>query len=209
MLVAGLDSDQAAKLMQTITCWLLRQDINVHEHEELVRNTHNLLNPMRAPVQGAPLLNRLPTCAETGVNTVPASELEKSMTSYGFTFLPPNDHPCRPSVTPANPEMEPNEHSLRNDGRVWFEPALLAGPEFVCDNLRTASQLNSFQRGRHGTVRIFLPYNPEGPAYASNNNGNHFNEHRDRRCLPEPDFNRDNEPWSDCLEKGSSLPAPL
>src|SRR6056300_1566220 len=57
-LVAGLDSDQAAKLVQTFTYWMLRRDINVHEHEELIRNTHNLLNPMRAPVQGAPLLNR-------------------------------------------------------------------------------------------------------------------------------------------------------
>ena len=203
MLVAGLDSDQAAKLMQTITYWLLRQDINVHEHEELVRNTHNLLNPMRAPVQGAPLLNRPSNMRrDSGVNTVPGKRTREVHDELWIhAFLPPNDHPCRPSVTPANPEMEPNEHSLRNDGRVWFEPALLAGPEFVCDNLRTASQLNSFQRGRHGTVRIFLPYNPRGPAYANNNDGNHFNEHRDRRCLPEPDFNRDNEPWSDCLER--------
>jgi len=201
-LVAGLDSDQAAKLMQTISFWTLRLDINVHEHEELIRNTHNLLNPMRAPVQGAPLLNRPSNMRrDSGVNTVPGKRSREIHDELWIhAFLPPNDHPCRPSVTPANPEVEANEHTLRNDGRVWFEPALLAGPEFVCDNLRHASQLDSFQRGRHGIVRIFLPYNPTGPAYA-NNNVNHYNEHRDRRCLPEPDFNRENEPWSDCLER--------
>jgi len=200
--VAGLDSEQAAKLMQTLSYWMLRQDISVHDHDELIRNLNNLLNPMRAPVQGSPLLNRPSTMhRDSGVNSVPGkrtSEVHNEL--WVHAFLPPNRHPCRPSVTPADPGTEAHDESLRADGRVWFEPALIAGPDFVCDNLRDASQLTTFRRGRHGTVRIFLPYHPEGPAYA-NNNVNHSNEYRDRRCLPEPDFNRENEPWSDCLER--------
>ena len=56
--LAGLDSEQAAKLMQTLTYWMLRQNLSVHEHDEFVRNMHQLINGMRVPSSGAAVLNR-------------------------------------------------------------------------------------------------------------------------------------------------------
>ena len=46
MLVAGLDTHQAAKLVQTLSYWMLRYGLTVFEHDELVRNLHALINPM-------------------------------------------------------------------------------------------------------------------------------------------------------------------
>ena len=54
-LVAGLDTHQAAKLVQTLSYWMLRYGLTVFEHDELVRNLHALINPMRAPVEGGAL----------------------------------------------------------------------------------------------------------------------------------------------------------
>ena len=57
-LVAGLDNHQAAKLVQTLSYWMLRYNLTVFEHDEIIRNLHALINPMRAPVEGGALLNR-------------------------------------------------------------------------------------------------------------------------------------------------------
>ena len=65
-LVAGLDSDQAAKLMQTFTYWMLRQHLSVFEHDELVRNLHALLNPCLLYTSPSPrdaTLSRMPSSA--------------------------------------------------------------------------------------------------------------------------------------------------
>ena len=81
----------------------------------------------------------------------------------GARLLPPNRHPCRPSVVPAHGEQGDVEGNLRNDGFVWQESAVMRGADFVCDNLNDASDLSTFQRGRHGIIRVFLPYNTSPP----------------------------------------------
>ena len=159
-LVAGLDSEQAAKLMQTMTHWMLRRGLNVHEHEELVNNLHQLINDMRAPAQGASLLNRDDSLVrEDGVNVYPGTPTSNVYNElWVHAFLPPNDHHCRPSVTRAE---EDNHVDVHSEGQTWFEPALHAGPEFVCENLHRVSNLRTFRQGRHGIIRIFLPYNSQ------------------------------------------------
>ena len=84
-----------------------------------------------------------------------------------------------------------------HDGRVWMDDALPRGAEFVCENLNDASNLSTFQRGRHGIIRVFLPYNPDNGTQQPNP----MDMHRDRRPLREPHCNRDNEPWSHCLQR--------
>ena len=197
--VAGLDSEQAAKLLQTLSYWMLRQDINVYEHEELVRNLHQLINGMRVPSSGAPVLNREQmTSRDDAVNVMPGTPTSRLYNElWVHAFLPPNRHPCRPSVTPE--ETQGYSGNIDRDGRVWFHPALMAGPEFVCENLEQTSKLNSFQTGRHGIIRVFLPYNMDASNQFSNEQpGDQF---RDRRHLPERHIHRDNEPWSDCLQR--------
>ena len=201
-LVAGLDSDQAAKLMQTFTYWMLRQHLSVFEHDELVRNLHALLNPMRAPATGASLINRGGNVSrDSAVNTVPgrrSSEVHNEL--WVHAYLPPNRHPCRPSVVPAHGEQGDVEGNLRNDGFVWQESAVMRGPDFVCDNLNDASDLSTFQRGRHGIIRVFLPYNTSPPHY-THDQSHHMPRFRDRGHLDEPHFSRENEPWSHCLQR--------
>jgi hypothetical protein len=195
--VAGLDSEQAAKLMQTISYWMLRQHLTVYEHDELVRNLHELINSMRVPSNGAAILNRdSDAVRESAVNVLPGSPTSNVYNElWVHAFLPPNGHRCRPSVSRDN-DREPD---MRNDGRVWGEPALLEGPEFVCQNLDAASNLPTFRRGRHGIIRIYLPYNPR-PSYFQNNDMPHGN-FRDRGHLPEPHINPESEPWEHCLQR--------
>jgi hypothetical protein len=200
-LVAGLDSDQAAQLVQMFSYWMLRQDISVHDHDELVRNLHELINPMRAPAEGGALVNRDSNLQRVNaVNTVPGRRTHEVHDElWVHAFLPPNRHPCRPSVTPV--EEGRGNSDVRADGRIWFEPALVAGPEFVCDNLRDASQLQTFQRGRHGTIRVFLPY-AEVDRYGDNLQQDEFRSHyRDRPHVHEHHIRRDDEPWQHCLER--------
>jgi len=196
-LVAGLDSDQAAKLMQMFTAWMLRQDISVHDHDELVRNIHGLLNPMRAPSEGGALVNRESNLQRVrAVNTVPGrrtTDVHEEL--WVHAFLPPNRHPCRPSVTP---DREGSNGDVHNDGRVWFDPALRAGPDFVCDNLYDASQLETFLRGRHGVIRVFLPYTPYDPHAFQEE---FRSQYRDRPHVNEQHIRRDEEPWQHCLER--------
>lgn len=203
-ILAGLDSDQAAKLVQTFTYWMLRQDLNVHEHEDVVRNLHELINPMRVPSNGASVLNRdAQQSRDDAVNVYPAPRTRAVHNELWIhAFLPPMDHPCRPSVTPLTEgESAAGEHNLRNDGRVWYEPALIAGPDFVCDNLQRVAGMVPFRRGRHGIIRIFLPYNPTLRFNGMNNLQRNEYDHRDRRCLPEEAIDPENEPWSDCLQR--------
>ena len=200
-LVAGLDSDQAAQLVQMFSFWMLRQDISVHEHDELIRNLHELINPMRAPAEGGALVNRDSNLQRVNaVNTVPGRRTHEVHDElWVHAFLPPNRHPCRPSVTPEE-EGRPTT-DVRSDGRVRFEPALMAGPAFVCDNLRDASQLPTFQRGRHGIIRVFLPYR-EVPPYDDHVHQDEFRSHyRDRPNVHEHHIRRDDEPWQHCLER--------
>ena len=49
----------------------------------------------------------------------------------------------------------------------------MRGPDFVCENLNDASNLSTFQRGRHGIIRVFLPYNTSPPDYANHQNQPH------------------------------------
>ena len=200
-LVAGLDSEQAAHLVQMFSYWMLRRDISVHDHDELIRNLHELINPMRAPAEGGALVNRESNLQRVNaVNTVPGRRTHEVHDElWVHAFLPPNRHPCRPSVTP---EEEGRPHSdLRADGRVWFEPALVAGPEFVCDNLQDASQLQTFQRGRHGTIRVFLPY-AKVDRYGNQSQYDEFRSHyRDRPPVHEHHIHPDDEPWQHCLER--------
>ena len=195
-LVAGLDSEQAAKLMQTFTHWMLQRDINVYEHEELVNNLHQLINGMRAPAQGASLLNRDDSLVrEDGVNVfpgIPTSNVYNEL--WVHAFLPPNGHHCRPSVTRADGDHHVDVHS---EGRTWFEPALQAGPEFVCENLHLASNLPAFRQGRHGIIRVFLPYNSQR-NFMEENISDRIN---DRHHMHEQEISPDNEPWSHCLQR--------
>ena len=197
MLVAGLDTHQAAKLVQTLSYWMLRYGLTVFEHDELVRNLHALINPMRAPVEGGALLNRQSNLQrDSAVNTVPGQRTTQVHDElWVHAFLPPNRHPCRPSVVPFDGEQ--GHSDPHNDGRVWMDDALPRGAEFVCENLSDASDLSTFQRGRHGIIRVFLPYNPDNGAQQPNP----MDMHRDRRPLREPHCNRDNEPWSHCLQR--------
>ena len=196
-LVAGLDTHQAAKLVQTLSYWMLRYGLTVFEHDELVRNLHALINPMRAPVEGGALVNRQSNLQrDSAVNTVPGQRTTHVHDElWVHAFLPPNRHPCRPSVVPADGEQ--GHSDPHNDGRVWMDDALPRGAEFVCENLSDASNLSTFQRGRHGIIRVFLPYNPDTGAQQSNP----MDMHRDRRPLRELDCNRGNEPWSHCLQR--------
>ena len=196
-LVAGLDTHQAAKLVQTLSYWMLRYGLTVFEHDEIVRNLHALINPMRAPVEGGALANRQSNLQrDSAVNTVPGQRTTQVHDElWVHAFLPPNRHPCRPSVVPADGEQ--GHSDPHNDGRVWMDDALPGGAEFVCDNLNDASNLSTFQRGRHGIIRVFLPYNPDNGTQQPNP----MDMHRDRRPLREPHCNRDNEPWSHCLQR--------
>ena len=196
-LVAGLDTHQAAKLVQTLSYWMLRYGLTVFEHDEIVRNLHALINPMRAPVEGGALANRQSNLQrDSAVNTVPGTRTTQVHDElWVHAFLPPNRHPCRPSVVPADGEQSHSDP--HNDGRVWMDDALYTGAEFVCENLNDASNLSTFQRGRHGIIRVFLPYNPDNGAQQPNP----MDMHRDRRPLREPHCNRDNEPWSHCLQR--------
>ena len=194
-LVAGLDSEQAAKLMQTFTHWMLQRDINVYEHEELVNNLHQLINGMRAPAQGASLLNRDDSLVrEDGVNVYPGTPTSNVYNElWVHAFLPPNDHHCRPSVTRAD-----DQHvDVHSEGQTWFEPALQAGPEFVCENLHRVSNLRTFRQGRHGIIRVFLPYNSQR-NFMEEDFSNRMN---DRHPLHEREISPDNEPWSHCLQR--------
>ena len=195
-LVAGLDSEQAAKLMQTLSHWMLRRGLNVHEHEELVNNLHQLINDMRAPAQGASLLNRDDSLVrEDGVNVFPGTPTSNIYNELWIhAFLPPNGHHCRPSVTRADGDHHVDVHS---EGRTWFEPALQAGPEFVCENLHLASNLPAFRQGRHGIIRVFLPYNSQR-NFMEENFSDRMNE---RHPLHEREISPDNEPWSHCLQR--------
>ena len=196
-LVAGLDTHQAAKLVQTLSYWMLRYGLTVFEHDEIVRNLHALINPMRAPVEGGALANRQSNLQrDSAVNTVPGQRTTHVHDElWVHTFLPPNRHPCRPSVVPFDGEQ--GHSDPHNDGRVWMDDALPRGAEFVCENLNDASNLSTFQRGRHGIIRVFLPYNPDNGTQQPNP----MDMHRDRRPLREPHCNRDNEPWSHCLQR--------
>jgi len=196
-LVAGLDTHQAAKLVQTLSYWMLRYGLTVFEHDEIVRNLHTLINPMRAPVEGGALANRQSNLQrDSAVNTVPGQRTNQVHDElWVHAFLPPNRHPCRPSVVPFDGEQ--GHSDPHNDGRVWMDDALFAGAEFVCENLSDASNLSTFQRGRHGIIRVFLPYNPDNGTQQPNP----MDMHRDRRPLREPHCNRDNEPWSHCLQR--------
>ncbi|MBT5392116.1 MAG: hypothetical protein HOL22_07225 [Euryarchaeota archaeon] len=195
-LVAGLDGEQAAKLMQSFTHWMLQRNINVYEHEELVRNLHELINDMRVPAQGASLLNRDDSLIrEDGVNVYPGTPTSNIYNELWIhAFLPPNDHCCRPSVAIANND---NHVNVNNDGRIWFDPALQAGPEFVCENLHRASNLAAFRQGRHGIVRVFLPYNPRR-NFVEDEFSNHG---RDNHPFHEREISSENEPWSHCLQR--------
>ena len=195
--VAGLDSEQAAKLMQTISYWMLRQHLTVYEHDELVRNLHDLINSLRVPSNGAALLNRdNDAVRESAVNVLPGSPTSNVYNELWIhAFLPPNGHRCRPSVSRDN-DREPD---MRNDGRVWGEPALLEGPEFVCQNLDAASNLATFRRGRHGIIRVYLPYNPRSSFFQDNDMLQ--SNFRDRGHLPEPHINPESEPWEHCLQR--------
>ena len=203
-LVAGLDSEQAAKLMQTLSLWMLRRGLNVHEHEELVNNLHQLINGMRAPSQGASLLNRDDSLVrEQGVNVYPGTPTSNTYNELWIhPFLPPTDHSCRPSVSRA----DDNHHSdVHSEGRIWFDPALQAGPEFVCENLYQASNLPALRQGRHGIIRVFLPYNSQR-NFMDENSSNHINERmndrmNDRHPLHEREISPDDEPWSHCLQR--------
>jgi len=193
--LAGLDSEQAAKLMQTLTYWMLRQNLSVHEHDEFVRNMHQLINGMRVPSSGAAVLNREGSqTREEAVNVHPGTPTSNIYNElWVHAFLPPNYHRCRPSVRQGE-----HGNGVQADGRVWFEPALVAGAEFVCDNLHQASGLASFRQGRHGIIRVYLPYNPRSTFSEERDVNNDF---RDRGHLPEPHFTQENEPWKNCLER--------
>ena len=196
-LVAGLDTHQAAKLVQTLSYWMLRYGLTVFEHDEIVRNLHALINPMRAPVEGGALANRQSNLQrDSAVNTVPGQRTTQVHDElWVHAFLPPNRHPCRPSVVPFDGEQ--GHSDPHHDGRVWMDDALPRGAEFVCENLSDASNLSTFQRGRHGIIRVFLPYNPDNGTQQPNP----MDMHRDRRPLRELDCNRNNEPWSHCLQR--------
>ena len=193
--LAGLDSEQAAKLMQTLTYWMLRQNISVHDHDEFVRNMHQLVNEMRVPSSGAAVLNREGSqTREEAVNVLPGTPTSNVYNElWVHAFLPPNRHRCRPSV-----QQEEHSNSIQSDGQVWYEPALIAGTEFVCENLHQASSLASFRQGRHGIIRVYLPYNPRS-SFVEEYEVNH--DFRDRGHLQEPHFTQENEPWRNCLER--------
>lgn len=193
--LAGLDSDQAAKLMQTLTYWMLRQNLSVHDHDEFVRNMHQLINGMRVPTHGAALRNREGRqTREDAVNVLPGTPTSNVYNElWVHAFLPPNGHRCRPSV-----RQQEQESNVRSDGRVWFEPALTTGVEFVCDNLYQASSLSTFRQGRHGIIRIYLPYNPRS-SFVEERQVNH--DFRERGHCPEPHFTQENEPWEQCLQR--------
>ena len=194
-LVAGLDTHQAAKLVQTLSYWMLRYGLTVFEHDELVRNLHALINPMR-PVEGGALLNRQSDLQrDSAVNTVPGQRTTWFMTNCGSTlsFLPTAILAAQAwCPLMENRVQRPSQRRPCVDGR---RPP--RGPEFVCENLSDASDLSTFQRGRHGIIRVFLPYNPDNGAQQPNP----MDMHRDRRPLREPHCNRDNEPWSHCLQR--------
>ncbi len=194
-LLAGLDSEQAAKLMQTLSYWMLRQNISVHDHDEFVRNLHQLINGMRVPSSGAAVLNRKGSqTREEAVNVHPGTPTSNIYNElWVHAFLPPNGHRCRPSV-----RQEEHNNNVQSDGQVWFEPALMAGTEFVCENLHQASSLATFRQGRHGIIRVYLPYNPRS-TFSEEREVNH--DFRDRGHLHEPHFTQENEPWRNCLER--------
>lgn len=197
--VAGLDSHQAAHLMQTISMMMLNQDITVFEHDELVRNLHTLIDSLRAPTTGSSLLNRESNLRrEESVNCIPGSPTSKVYDELWIHgFLPPQRDPCRPSVQISN---EGERHDVMNEGRIWMDPALIAGPSFVCQNLDDASNLGTFQQGRHGTVRIFLPYEPRfsQQQFLSHQD---INMMLDRRDTPCHDIDPNHEPWQHCLNR--------
>ena len=194
-LLAGLDSEHAAKLMQTLSYWMLRQNISVHDHDEFVRNLHQLINGMRVPSSGAAVLNREGSqTREEAVNVHPGTPTSSIYNElWVHAFLPPNGHRCRPSV-----RQEEHNNNVQSDGQVWFEPALMAGAEFVCENLHQASSLATFRQGRHGIIRVYLPYNPRS-TFSEEREVNH--DFRDRGHLHEPHFTQENEPWRNCLER--------
>ncbi|NCG00729.1 MAG: hypothetical protein GWP25_02930 [Euryarchaeota archaeon] len=193
--LAGLDSDQAAKLMQTLTYWILRQNISVHDHDEFVRNMHQLINDMRVPTSGSAVLNRDGVQSrEEAVNVHPGAPTSNVYNElWVHAFLPPNSHRCRPSVRQAE-----HDNGVQADGQIWFDPALMAGTEFVCNNLHQVSSLASFRQGRHGIIRVYLPYNPR-QNFSDDNESSHW--FRDRGHLQEPHFGQENEPWRNCLER--------
>ena len=91
MLVAGLDTHQAAKLVQTLSYWMLRYGLTVFEHDELVRNLHALINPMRAPWKAVPCSTDSPTSSATAPSTpCQVNAPARFMTNCGSTlsFLP-------------------------------------------------------------------------------------------------------------------------
>ena len=175
---------------------MLRRGLNVHEHEELVNNLHQLINDMRAPAKGASLLNRDDSLVrEYGVNVYPGTPTSNVYNELWIhAFLPPNGHHCRPSVTRADEDSHVDVHS---EGRTWFEPALQAGPELVCENLHHASNLPAFRQGRHGIIRVFLPYNSQR-NFMEENFSDRMN---DRHPLHEREISPDHEPWSHCLQR--------
>ncbi|MEK9731495.1 MAG: hypothetical protein VW230_07025 [Candidatus Poseidoniales archaeon] len=197
--VAGLDSHQAAHLMQTISMMMLNQNITVFEHDELIRNLHTLIDSLRAPSTGSALLNRESNILrEESVNCIPGSPTTKVYDELWIHgFLPPQRDPCRPSVQLLN---ENEGHDVYGEGRIWMDPALVAGPSFVCQNLEDASNLVTFKQGRHGTIRIFLPYE-------SSFNQQQFLDHQDinmmldRRETPCHDIDPNHEPWQHCLDR--------
>ena len=121
MLVAGLDTHQAAKLVQTLSYWMLRYGLTVFEHDELVRNLHALINPMRALVEGGALLTDSPT-STTAPSTRQVNAPARFMTNCGSTlsFLP--------TATLADQawylSMENRATATLTDGRVWMDDAL-------------------------------------------------------------------------------------
>ena len=165
--------------------------------QELVRNLQQLINSMRVPSNGAALLNRdNDAVRESAVNVLPGAPTSSVYNElWVHAFLPPNGHQCRPSVSRG----DDRESNMHNDGRVWNEPALLEGPEFVCQNLDAASNLASFRQGRHGVIRLYLPYNPR-TSYSQENDMLHGN-FRDRGHLPEFHINPECEPWEHCLQR--------
>ena len=197
--VAGLDSHQAAHLMQTISMMMLNRDITVFDHDELVRNLHNLIDSLRAPSAGSVLLNRESNLRrDDSVNCIPGSPTTKVYDELWIHgFLPPQRDPCRPSVQILDDNVR---HDVYNDGRIWMDPALVSGPSFVCQNLEDASNLVTFQQGRHGTVRIFLPYEPR---FSQQQFLNHqeLDMMLDRRETPCHDIDPNHEPWQHCLNR--------
>ena len=144
----------------------LRQHLSVFEHDELVRNLHALLNPMRAPASGASLINRGGTSPVTAPSTPSLAVAQaKCTTNCGYT-------PTAPTAILAGPASFPPMGSRRRRRKPPQRRLRLArvcrdaGPDFVCDNLNDASDLSTFQRGRHGITVSSCP-TTSPPHYAT------------------------------------------